>query len=94
MQNKFSPLKFFKFGNIIDGDFFVFFNLIMTLTRTSYICIAKNEEHKTQLLNDNHAKNKYNWLNVKQNNEINDFLIKFYLFYELKIQWFQNTSLS
>lgn len=49
MQNKFSPLKFFKFGNIniINGDVFVFFNLIMTLTRTSYICIAKNEEHKT-----------------------------------------------
>lgn len=70
MHNKFSPLKFFKFCNIIDGD--VFFNLIMTLTRRSYIRIAKNEEHKTQVLNDNHAKNKYNWLNVRQNNEIND----------------------
>lgn len=44
----------------------------MTLTRRSYIRIAKNEEHKTQVLNDNHAKNQYNWLNVRQNNEIND----------------------
>lgn len=37
MQNKFSPLKFFKFGNIIDGDVFVFFNLIMTLTRVTRV---------------------------------------------------------
>lgn len=63
----------------------------MTLTRRSYIRIAKNEEHKTQVLNDNHAKNQYNWLNVRQNNEINGCFIKFYLFYELKIQWFKNT---
>lgn len=63
----------------------------MTLTRRSYIRIAKNEEHKTWVLNDNHAENQYNWLNVRQNNEINDCFIKFYLFYELKIQWFKNT---
>lgn len=63
----------------------------MTLTRRSYIRIAKNEEHKTWVLNDNQAENLYNWLNVRQNNEINDCFIKFYLFYELKIQWFKNT---